>query len=44
MHVCEPFLIGAPQAYFGAPRGAPCTPVEERWFIALLQLVDEGLT
>jgi len=29
MHLCEPFLNGAPQAYFGAPWGAPCTPVEE---------------
>jgi len=26
MHLCEPFLSGAPYAYFGAP----CTPVEER--------------
>jgi len=27
MHLCEPFLSGAPYAYFGAL----CTPVEERW-------------
>jgi len=31
MHLCESFLSGAPHAYFGAPWGAPCTPVEERW-------------
>jgi len=30
MHLCEPFLSDAPHAYFGAPYGAPCTPVEER--------------
>jgi len=30
-HLCEPFLSGAPHAYFGEPEGAPCTPVEERW-------------
>jgi len=28
---CEPFLSGATYAYFGAPCGAPCTPVEEFW-------------
>jgi len=32
MHLCQLFLGGAPYAYFGAPSGAPCTPVEERWF------------
>jgi len=32
MHLYEPFLSGAPHGYFGAPQGAPCTPVEERWF------------
>jgi len=31
MDSCEPFLSGAPHAYFDAPLGAPCTPVEERW-------------
>jgi len=31
MHPCEPFLSGAPQAYFDAPQDAPRTPVEERW-------------
>jgi len=31
MHLCEPFRNGAPHAYFGAPQGALCTPVEERW-------------
>jgi len=30
MHPCEPFRSGAPHAYFDAPWGAPCTPVEER--------------
>ena len=34
MHFCEPFLSGAPHAYFGAP----CTPVEERWFEAWMKL------
>jgi len=29
-HHFEPFRSVAPQAYFGAPYGAPCTPVEER--------------
>jgi len=31
MQFCEPFLSSAPNANFGAPYGAPCTPVEERW-------------
>jgi len=31
MHPCESFLCGAPRAYFDAPQGAPCTPVEGRW-------------
>jgi len=30
MPLCEPFLSGAPHAYFGARSSAPCTPVEER--------------
>jgi len=28
MHLSEPFLSGAPHAYFGASQGAPA---EERW-------------
>jgi len=32
MHPCEPFLIGAPHAYFGAP----CTPAEEHWVTLLV--------
>jgi len=34
MHLCEPFLCGAPHVYSGAPKGAPCTPVEERCYTA----------
>jgi len=32
MHLCDPFLSGAPHAYLGALWGSTCTPVKERWF------------
>jgi len=35
MHLCEPFLSGAPHAYFDAPQGAP---VEERCSRALYRV------
>jgi len=34
VRLCEPFRSDSPRAYFGAPQGALCTPVEERCFNA----------
>jgi len=34
-HPYEPFLSGAPHAYFDAPLSAPCTSVQERWLTPL---------